>query len=53
MSFNFRRSYLWLLTLLCACTFAAADVALAAYYDEHTGDSWEDAYIIDSAQDLK
>ncbi len=53
MSFNFRRSYLWLLALLCACTFAAADVALAAYYDEHTGDSWEDAYIIDSAQDLK
>ena len=53
MSFNFRRSYLWLLVLLCACTFAAADGALAAYYDEHTGDSWEDAYIIDSAQDLK
>ena len=47
-----RRSYLFIL-LLCAMVFAAADAALAAYYDEHTGDSWEDAYIIDSAEDLK
>ena len=47
-----RRSYLFIL-LLCAFVFTAADGALAAYYDEHTGDSWEDAYIIDSAEDLQ
>ena len=48
-----RRIYLFIL-LLCAFMFAAADGALAAYYDEgHTGDSWEDAYIIDTVDDFK
>ncbi|MBQ6909254.1 MAG: hypothetical protein IJQ29_03995, partial [Synergistaceae bacterium] len=46
-----RRSYLFIL-LLCAFVFAAADGALAAYYDEYTGDSETDAYIISSKEDL-
>lgn len=47
-----KRNYLFMLIMLCAFIFAPND-AYAAYYDEHTGDSWEDAYIIDSAEDLQ
>ena len=46
-----RRIYLFIL-LLYALVFARADTALAAYYDEHTGDSETDAYIISSKEDL-
>ena len=40
--------------LLVMSAFLSAPFAEAAYYDEgHSGNSWDDAYIIDSVEDLK
>lgn len=38
---------------VCVFMLASCGVAFAEYHDDNTGDSWDDAYIIDSVADLK